>query len=111
MQKYAAAAADYAHLLSMQGVLHGRDAVELIPTAEALAKAHVFLRDFGAAKAELTRAHEIAAARYGKDDRRTKRIAEVLESGSSTSWPRPPPRESVYYTRRVRVGLPVCAPP
>ena len=79
-QKYAAAAADYAHLLSMQGVLHGRDAVELIPTAEALAKAHVFLRDFGAAKAELTRAHEIAAARYGKDDRRTKRIAEVLES-------------------------------
>ena len=78
--KYAAAAADYAHLLSMQGVLHGRDAVELIPTAEALAKAHVFLRDFGAAKAELTRAHEIAAARYGKDDRRTKRIAEVLES-------------------------------
>ena len=78
-QKYAAAAADYAHLLSMQGVLHGRDAVELIPTAEALAKAHVFLRDFGAAKAELTRAHEIAAARYGKDDRRTKRIAEVLE--------------------------------
>ena len=47
---------------------------------EALAKAHVFLRDFGAAKAELTRAHEIAAARYGKDDRRTKRIAEVLES-------------------------------
>ena len=33
-----------------------------------------------AAKAELTRAHEIAAARYGKDDRRTKRIAEVLES-------------------------------
>ena len=34
----------------------------------------------GRGRAELTRAHEIAAARYGKDDRRTKRIAEVLES-------------------------------
>ena len=79
-QKYGAAAADYGHVLSMQAVLHGRDAPELIPTAEALARCHVLLRDFEAARAELGRAHEIAAARFGADDRRTKRIAEVLES-------------------------------
>ena len=54
--------------------------VECCASLNTAAEAHVFLRDFGAAKAELTRAHEIAAARYGKDDRRTKRIAEVLES-------------------------------
>ena len=36
--------------------------------------------DVEAARAELGRAHEIAAARFGADDRRTKRIAEVLES-------------------------------
>ena len=75
--QHAAAAEALEHVLTMQGVLHGDGAASLIPTAEALCKARVKLRQWNAAHAALGRAHALSAARYGEGDPRTARIGEV----------------------------------
>jgi len=78
--KHQQAADDLTHVLAMQGVLHGEMSPLLIPTAEALCKAHVMLRQWDAAHATMRKAHELSCARYGARDPKSTRIGEVLES-------------------------------
>ncbi|KAL3931660.1 MAG: hypothetical protein SGPRY_001030 [Prymnesium sp.] len=78
LHRYAAAACDFEHCLTMQEVVHGDDSTQLIPTLEKLCKARVLQRQWQPALDALNRAHAISRSRNGATHAESRRIEDVV---------------------------------
>ncbi len=75
---FAAAAADFAHVLTMLAVVAGPESDELIRPAEQLCHARVMLGQWAGARDALSRARQLCALRYGADHPDTRRLDHVI---------------------------------
>ena len=77
-EDFAAAAADFAHVLTMLTVVAGPESDELIRPAEQPCHARVMLGQWAGARDALSRARQLCALRYGADHPDTRRLDHVI---------------------------------